>query len=350
MILGRSNGLDETQPVNNRELMLSIIIPTCHRARSLRRCLDSLTQQTYTNFEIVLVQCAEDPLTNDLVAEYSRRIPIRLLTERGGLVSSMNAGLKASRGEIYIRTDDDIIADNHWLSEIATTFKEDADIGGVTGPTLIPSDLLALRDLFMFLPLQGRASFPRSILKALYVNFFLEGQLYEVGRLLRSGTWSPGSNFDTILKMARPKTVDYMEACNLSVRKELLRKLGGFDPTFKSIGDFSEMDMSFGVTRLGYKLIFNPRAIVHHMVSQSGVFAERQFAADRMSNFLYFYFKNVRLDSVGRLGRFLTYLAFLQVYWVYKSATSGNLHYLGGIVGTLKGLASGLRSSIRNGG
>ena len=188
----------------------------------------------------------------------------------------------------------------------------------------------------------------RSIFGALYINFILEGQLYAVGRLLRSCTWSPGSNFDNILKTTSPKTVDYLEACNFSVRRELLEKLGGFDPSFKSIGDFSEMDLSFGVAKLGYKLIFNPKAIVHHMVSRSGVFAERQHASDRMMNFLYFYFKNVRLDSVERFARFLTYLAFLQVYWVYKSGVSGNLHYLGGITGTLKGLAFGLRSSIRN--
>lgn len=345
----KTTGSDE-KPSSNRPLglSLSVVIPTCHRASSLRKCLDSLLEQTYTNFEIVLVQCTQDSLTNNLVKEYSEKIPIRVITESGGLVPSMNAGLKASRGDIYIRTDDDIVADKRWLLEIEKTFHTDSDIGGVTGPTLVPSNRLAQRDVFMLLPSAGRISFPRAVLGAVYVNFFLEGKTYEVGRLLRSGAWTPGSNFGKILGMTQPITVDYLEACNLAVKRDLLRKLGGFDRGFKSLGDFSEMDMSFRLRRLGFKLIFTPKAIVHHMVSQSGVFTERQHASDIMENFLYFYFKNVKLDPVEGFARFLTYLMFLQAYWVYKSAMSGNLHYLGGLIGTLRGLAFGLKSLIGN--
>ena len=327
--------------------MLSVVIPTCHRASSLERCLASLAEQTYQNFEIVLVQCEEDAATRNIVARYSGKMPIRVITQSGGLVPQMNAGLEASRGEIYIRTDDDIIADGRWLSEIVRAFQTNGDIGGVTGPTLIPSDRLALRDLFMFLPSGSRTSFPRAILGSVYVSFFLEGQLYAVGHFLKSGAWSPGSNFESVLKRTLPVTVDYLEACNLSVKRELLQKLGGFDPSFKSIGEFSEMDLSFRVRKLGYKLIFSPKAKVHHMVSRSGVFTERQHASDRMTNFLYFYFKNARLNSFETLARFFTYLMFLQGYWVYKSATSGNLHYLGGLTGTLRGLALGLTNWTR---
>ena len=344
----RIGNSDEMRSANYRP-MLSVVIPTCHRASSLEKCLDSLAEQTYQDFEVVLVQCAEDAATKDIVSKYLGKIPIRLITQSGGLVSQMNAGLNASRGDIYIRTDDDIIADSRWLSEIVKAFHTNGDIGGVTGPTLIPSDRLALRDLFMFLPSGGRTSFPRAVLGAIYVSFFLECQLYEVGHFFRSGAWSPGSNFESILRRTLPITVDYLEACNLSVKRDLLQKLGGFDPSFKSIGEFSEMDMSFGVRKLGYKLIFNPKAMVHHMVSRSGVFTERQYAYDRMTNFLYFYFKNAKLNSFETFARFFTYLIFLQGYWVYKSAASGNLHYLGGLTGTLRGFAVGLTSWTRRG-
>src|SRR5690348_15993740 len=110
---------DEMSPGKGRGLMLSVVIPTCHRSSSLRACLDSLLRQTYTNFEVVLVQCAPDSSINDLVAQYSAKIPIRLITKGGGLVQQMNAGLTAAAGDIYIRTDDDIVADDRWLSEIA---------------------------------------------------------------------------------------------------------------------------------------------------------------------------------------------------------------------------------------
>jgi GT2 family glycosyltransferase len=264
----------------------------------------------------------------------------------------MTAGLLMSSGEIFVRTDDDVEVEDDWLSEIAKTFDASDDIGGVTGPTLIPSERLSFRDVFM-LSGASKISWPLRVPRAVYDKVFLEGEPKTVGRVFRSGAFSLGSNFKEILNRRELLRVDYLEACNMAVRRRLIDQVGGFDPSYRSIGDWSEMDLSFRVRKLGYKLVFNPRAIVHHMVSRSGIFKQRDRADDRMRNFVHFYFRHIRPDNLDKCVRFGTYLTFLQAYWIYKSMSTGNVRYLGGITGTLRGLSTEMReltqtSSLRN--
>lgn len=325
--------------------MISVVIPTCRRARVLRRCLESLERQSYRDFEVIVVQCETDAQTSGVLSEYSRKLCISLITQSGGLVPRMDVGFRKSRGDIVVRTDDDVVADDDWLSEIVGTFGMSRDIGGVSGPTLIPHEKLHLRDVFMFLPqVMGRGWLSR-IASRTYVDFFLEGQPHAVGRVFKSGAWSPGSNLAEALTIKGLVTVDYLEACNMAVRRSLIERAGGLDFNYKSTAEWSEVDLCFRIRKLGYRLVFNPRAIVHHMVSRSGVFREREFAAHRMMNLIYFYFEHVKPDTVDKCIRFLAYLTFLQVYWIYKFTSTRNSHYLGGISGTVRGLSFGFKNS-----
>src|SRR2546428_583305 len=124
---------------------VSIVIPTCHRATNLRQCLDSISKQTYGNVEVVVVQCEPDQESSNVIANFSQKLSIVQISKSGGLVAQMNAGLEKSSGDIVVRTDDDIVASPNWLSEVVDTFEKRADIGGVTGPTIVPSERLGLR-------------------------------------------------------------------------------------------------------------------------------------------------------------------------------------------------------------
>src|SRR2546422_1194265 len=325
--------------------MISIVIPTCHRADALRTCLSSLVNQTYDKFEVVVVQCENDKETIATIRDYSQELSICSITQPGGLVSQMNAGLKKSRGEIFLRTDDDIVADRKWLFEIADTFQTASNIGGVTGPTLIPEERLLNRDAFLLSPQVRSRRLLFRLGSSVYSNILLEGQSESIGRVFRSGAWSQGSNFQLAVKINKAIEVDYLEACNMAVKKSLIERVGGFDPAFKSIGEWSEMDLSFKIRRMGYRLLFNPKAIVNHMVSQSGIFGQRVIASDRMMNFLLFYFRHMKPDSSDGWMRFLSYLSLLQAYWIFKFISGRDLRYLGGISGTLRGLASSLGQS-----
>lgn len=111
--------------------LISIIVPIYNVELYLRRCLDSVLNQTYTNLEIILVDDGSPDGCPQICDEYAvkdKRI-IVIHKENGGLSAARNAGLDICKGEYisFIDSDD-------WVSEkyIETLFnistKENADI------------------------------------------------------------------------------------------------------------------------------------------------------------------------------------------------------------------------------
>ena len=124
-----------------------------------------------------------------------------------------------------------------------------------------------------------------------------------------------------------------MEACNMSFRRDILQKVGGFSSEYKGVGDWSEPDLAFKVRKLGYKLFFNPKAGLEHNLSQEGVFTKRgQDSYQRARNFLHFYFKWIKPNTPAKFLLFGANLLFLNLYWCYKFIQTGKAEWLGGIL------------------
>src|SRR5690606_32212615 len=102
-----------------------------------------------------------------------------------------------------------------------------------------------------------------------------------------------------------------LEACNWSVRKDLLEQIGGFDPTFSGIGEYNEPDASFKIQKLGFKLIFNPQVYLNHCPSQEGFYKDRPSSYPRMINYMMFYFRHIKPNTLDKALRFTTYVLFL---------------------------------------
>lgn len=92
--------------------LVSVIVPIYKVEPYLRRCLDSVIHQKYTNLEIILVDDGSPdgcPLICDEYAARDKRIVV-IHKENGGLSDARNAGLDICKGEyIYFIDSDDII-------------------------------------------------------------------------------------------------------------------------------------------------------------------------------------------------------------------------------------------------
>lgn len=95
--------------------MVSVIIPIYKVEKYLRKCIDSVLNQTYQDFEIILVDdCSPDncPEICDEYAKSDDRIKV-IHKENGGVSSARNAGLKVATGEYIAFVDsDDFISEN----------------------------------------------------------------------------------------------------------------------------------------------------------------------------------------------------------------------------------------------
>jgi len=92
----------------------SVIIPIYKAEKTLRRCVDSLLSQNYTDAEIILVNDGSPDNCGAICEEYAEKYPQvkYICKENGGVSSARNAGLDAASGEYVTFVDSD-----DWVTE-----------------------------------------------------------------------------------------------------------------------------------------------------------------------------------------------------------------------------------------
>jgi len=106
----------------NRQLVcFSVIIPTYNAAETLRRCLESITIQTFRCFEVILIDGCSTDETLTIIKEFSDNLYIRYISEPDlGIYDAMNKGIDRAKGEwIYFLGSDDCFYDENVLASIA---------------------------------------------------------------------------------------------------------------------------------------------------------------------------------------------------------------------------------------
>ena len=117
---------------------ISIIIPTCRRPQLLFECIESILNNDFTDFEILVVD--QDPsqtLRSALSDKFNRdgRISYLFLAE-AALDKARNVGVAHARGEILVFVDDDTEVEVSWLSAYAEAFSRVEPAPGIVGGRL----------------------------------------------------------------------------------------------------------------------------------------------------------------------------------------------------------------------
>lgn len=89
----------------------SIIVPTFNVADTLTSCFESFVRQTYTSFEVVLVDGASTDATLDIAKSFAPELGARLVVHSGpdrGPYDAMNRGVDMATGEwlLFLGADD----------------------------------------------------------------------------------------------------------------------------------------------------------------------------------------------------------------------------------------------------
>jgi glycosyltransferase involved in cell wall biosynthesis len=89
--------------------VVSVVIPTFNRADLLRRCLDSLVEQTFHNFEVLVCDDGSTDNTADVVMEFNNRLDIQYETAEnfGGPARPRNRGVAMARAGFIAFLDSD---------------------------------------------------------------------------------------------------------------------------------------------------------------------------------------------------------------------------------------------------
>lgn len=100
--------------------LVSIIVPIYNSEKVLCRCIDSILNQTYSNFEVLLINDGSSDNSELICKGYVERDSrVNLFSQRnGGVSSARNTGLKLAKGEWIAFVDSDDWIEPDYLSEL----------------------------------------------------------------------------------------------------------------------------------------------------------------------------------------------------------------------------------------
>ena len=105
---------------------VSIIVPIYNVEKYIHKCIDSILSQTFTDFELILVDDGSPDKCGEICEQYAlkdNRIKV-VHKENGGLSDARNAGIDVASGKyIYFIDSDDWISPNSIISLL--NFAED---------------------------------------------------------------------------------------------------------------------------------------------------------------------------------------------------------------------------------
>ena len=115
----------------NNQPLLSVIIPVYKVEKYLRRCLDSIVNQTYKNLEIILVDDGSPDNSGKICDEYAQNDKrIKVIHQKNkGQGAARNTGIIAANGELITFVDsDDWIENNTYEIMVSKLLQYELDI------------------------------------------------------------------------------------------------------------------------------------------------------------------------------------------------------------------------------
>jgi GT2 family glycosyltransferase len=223
---------------------ITVVVCTRDHPGPLARCLDSLLAQAYPRFRVLVVDNAPSTdATARVVAEANKRGTVAveyLLEPEPGLSRARNAAVAAAPGEILAWTDDDVVADRHWLVEVARALAEHPEAGVVSG-AVVPAELAT----------------PAQI-------WFEQFGGHSKGRGFTPDVFSPATAHRQSPLYPLPP---FGVGANMTFRPGVIESIGGFDPALgagtAAMG--SEDTLAFTLVLLdGGTIVYQPSALVRH--------------------------------------------------------------------------------------
>ncbi len=93
---------------NTSQILVSVVMPVYNAAPYLASAIDSILNQTHTNFEFIIINDGSSDNSANIISSYQdKRIVFVSFEEQKGIVAALNFGLSIAKGEFVARMDAD---------------------------------------------------------------------------------------------------------------------------------------------------------------------------------------------------------------------------------------------------
>lgn len=208
----------------------AVIIPTRGGASKLHYPLDSLSQQTEKNFQVIVVIDGDIDSSADIVQKYidSGKLNIELIVfgENQGRVSALNAGYNSADAEIIIRCDDDIQVKSDYVAQHISYHAGDREVG---------------------------------------VMGLVHNKFPDTPHARAYGYYRDKKFREEAYNSSADKIWHYW-AANCSMSADTFKKIGGYDQRYRRYG-WEDVDMGYMLYKSGIKLVLAPELEVNHYIA-----------------------------------------------------------------------------------
>ena len=171
--------------------LVTVVLPTRDRATFVSRAIQSVLDQSYSNWELIVVDDGSVDDTTRVLASFDDVRIRRLCTAGVGACGARNAALDIARGEVVAYIDDDNTMHPNWLSAVVWTFERRPAVDVVYGAFIV--------DEVKNVDLHGAAAFPQLYFFAYDHHSLVEANIADMGAIAhRAGL--EGARFDESLR------------------------------------------------------------------------------------------------------------------------------------------------------
>lgn len=204
-------------------MFFSIIIPVFNRPGELFELLKSLTQQTISDFEVVVVEDGSTISSEKIITSFRSELDILyILQENTGQGFARNNGMNRANGDFFIILDSDVLLPAQYL-EVVKEAVHSRKLDAFGGPDAAASDFSNLQKAMDF------------AMTSFWTTGGIRGKLKDPSKYQARGF-------------------------NMGISREVFEKLGGFlDP---NRGE--DIEYSLRIKKAGFKLELVEEAYVYH--------------------------------------------------------------------------------------
>jgi GT2 family glycosyltransferase len=229
--------------------------------QTLDHLIHALGKQKELHFEIILIDNGSTDGSIEILKKYSEKstdtIAIQFIQNSSNLGFGIanNEGLSIAKGEYILFLNSDIIINELNFIEILDYMDIHQDVGVLTVKVVLKDGSLDMACHRGFPTLWRSFTYFSKLEKLTSKNNRLSA--------IFGGYHLLNKDFNTIHEIDSPTGAFYL------TRKSIMNTLSGFDPDYFFYGE--DLDLSYRVKKLGFKVIYYPLYTIIHLKNQSGI-------------------------------------------------------------------------------
>ncbi len=239
--------------------LVSIIIVNFNGKQLLSDCLNSVLENHYKNYEIILVDNNSTDGSIELISENFPFVKIIKLSDNHGFSYPNNLAAKKAKGEFLLFLNNDTTITKDSISELINILKNNDSIGICQSLLLRPN-----------------------------------GEIDSSGDFLHV----LGLPYCSTQKIVEPRKILSARGAALFSRRDLFQKLGGFNEKF--FATFEDVDLCWRSWIYGKEVQVIPNSIVYHKGSETIKKIETKIESHSFNNFLLLNILNLESNKIPR--------------------------------------------------